>query len=164
MKTKREFMFAKLGEQMQNARNYGGEKEQINHILVVSKKTERVIVDARFWMSASRNANTVYCSIWLSGEKGKANEGYWSCGKGTAGGYGYHKQSAALQAAIHSAGIELYGSPYNRQETIDVNGVNVVQKVKDQRAYFGGCGDSAMIDACKAIAYALGCNDAIVIG
>ena len=164
MKTKREFMFAKIGEQMQNARNYSGEKELINRIFVVSKKTERVIVNAHFWMSASRNANTVYCSIWLSGERGKANEGYWSSGKGTAGGYGYHKQSAALQEAIHSAGIELYGSPYNQQETVNVDGVSVVQKVKDQRAYFGGCGYSAMIDACKAIAYALGCTDAIVIG
>ena len=164
MKTKREFMIAKLGDQMQNGRNYSGEKEMIGRILVISKKSERVIVNAHMWMSASRNASTVYSSVWLNSEKDKfGEEGYRSCGKGTAGGYGYHKQSQALQEAIHSAGVELYGSPYNRQETINVDGVNVVQKVKDQRAYFGGCGGKAMTDACLAIAYALGCNDAILV-
>lgn len=57
-------------------------------------------------MGRSRNASTVYASIWVH-----AN-GHYLAGHGNAGGYGYHKESAAFQDAITSAGIQLVGSPY----------------------------------------------------
>lgn len=88
-----------------NARNLGGNKELIERLLLVwyDSKARQIetLVDARCWMSRSSSASVVYCSIWVDGP----NAG-WS-GYGTAGGYGYHKASAALAEAIRSAGWEL---------------------------------------------------------
>lgn len=107
-----------------NARNLGGNKELVKRLLLVwyNSKARRVetSVDARCWMSRSRSASVVYCSIWVDGPNAE-----WS-GYGTAGGYGYHKASAALSAALRSAGWQL-------DEDID------------------GRGDSAMRDALLAI-------------
>lgn len=156
MKTRRQFMTARFVEERENAKNLSGEKETIGRILIIDKKTETHAVDARFYMGASRNASTVYCSIWVkvsAKKKPGAWESVYTSGRGAAGGYGYHKQSAALQDAINSAGIELYGSPYNRAD----------DHKKSNRAYIGGCGDNAMRDACLAIAYAAGFTDCIVI-
>lgn len=49
-KTKREFMTAKLATESSNARNMAGEKEQVNRIVLIDKKTEAHVVDARFYM------------------------------------------------------------------------------------------------------------------
>ena len=143
-KTKREFLIAKLISEESNARNMAGEKEQVNRIVLIDKKTERHVVDARFYMSSGRNATTVYCSIWVHTKDGKGFSGH-----GKAGGYGYHKESAALADAIKSAGIELWGDQYNK-----------VKQPKRQ-AYISGCGETAMHDACNAIAYAAGYRDCI---
>ena len=164
MKTKREALRAQFIESKQNAKNLSGEKALINRILVIDKKTERTIVDARIWMGTSRNASTVYASVWMNGVRGKKTENFHTCGYGTASGYGYHKQSAALQSAFTSAGVIFFGSPYNRVETVNINGETVEEKGwRNKRAYFGGCGDLAMTNACLAAAYALGCTDAILI-
>lgn len=71
-------------------------------------------------------------SVWVHGDGGCA-------GHGTAGGYGYHRPSAALQEALMSAGIKLV-------EPID------------------GAGDWAMESALLAIAEHLGYPNAIVVG
>ena len=135
-------------EETQNARNLGGDKETIERTcLVVFSQAERsriqkrdaengwrsrgdegfrTVVDARFYMGRSGSASTVYCSIWVHTKDGKGYSGH-----GKAGGYGYHKQSAALADAIRSAGIKLAGDP-------------------------SGCGDSAMRHAMEAIARAAG--------
>ncbi|MFX5068880.1 hypothetical protein ABTC68_19770, partial [Acinetobacter baumannii] len=55
---------------------------------------------------------------------------FYGRGQGKAGGYGYHKPSAALADAISDAGIRLSRS-------------------------ISGCGDDVMRDACEAIARAL---------
>ena len=60
------------------------------------------LVTARFYMSSRRDANYVTCIFWVHG----GTAGYVSA-SGTAGGYGYHKASAALQDALNSAYIEL---------------------------------------------------------
>lgn len=143
-KTKREFMVAKLITESSNARNMAGEKEQVNRIVLIDKKTEAHAVDARFYMASGRNASTVYCSIWVHTKDGKTFAGH-----GKAGGYGYHKESAALSDAIKSAGIELWGDQYNRT------------KSPKKKAYISGCGETAMNDACNAIAYAAGYRDCI---
>jgi hypothetical protein len=107
-----------------NARNLGGGKDLIQRLLLVwyNSKARRIetLADARCWMGRSRSASGVYCSIWISGPHAE-----WS-GCGTAGGHGYHKASAALSAALRSAGWEL-------DEDID------------------GVGDNAMRDALLAI-------------
>ncbi len=144
MKTKQQFLSAKLGEPKQNAKNLNGSKELVSRILVIDKKSERVIVDARCWMSSSPNASRVYSSVWVHSPE------FQTSGHGSAGGLGYHKESAALQRAISSAGIELYGDVYGRE------------RVK-KRAYIYGVGDGAMQSACLAIAYAVGCKDAVIV-
>ena len=58
--------------------------------------------------------------------------------KGKAGGYGYHKESAAIAEAIESAGIAL---------DTDISGV----------------GNSAILDALTAIANALGFERVLIV-
>lgn len=90
----------------QNARNLDGDKKRTNTLYAVaptspSDPTPRIYVEARFWMGRSRTASTVYCSIWVRAP------GLHASGYGTTGGYGYHKESAALAYALRSAGITL---------------------------------------------------------
>lgn len=110
-------MKAKIVKPAQNARNYGGEKEQVSTWTVTAVRAGNIEypVSARCWMGRSRNASTVYASIWVHGR------GVETAGSGNAGGWGYHKESAAIGEAIKSAGIELYGSPYapRRDEPTD---------------------------------------------
>lgn len=83
-------------------------KELIDTFNVVGKNDGQLhnFVTARFYMGRSSSASVVYCCLWVHGKD------CYPSGKGSAGGWGYHKQSSALADAISSAGIELYGSPY----------------------------------------------------
>lgn len=87
-----------------NANNYGNKKELVGAYSVVGtlKGQLKEIVCCRSYMGRSRSASTVYASVWV-----KLQSGEWTSGKGSAGGYGYHKESAAIGYAIASAGIEL---------------------------------------------------------
>ena len=63
------------------------------------------LVDLRI---AFTNSGTPYACVWLYQPAEFArNEmgGCWNSGSGTAGGYGYHKGSAAVESAFHAAGI-----------------------------------------------------------
>jgi hypothetical protein len=91
-----------------NARHMPSGKDQVNEARRVvpmpnsqNPRDPRTIVRAIWWMGRSRNAETVHCSVWVR-DGGREFTGY-----GTAGGGGYHKGSAALQAALDSAGITL---------------------------------------------------------
>jgi hypothetical protein len=90
-----------------NAYNYGRDKELVSAYSVVGTINGelREIVTARAYMGRSNSASVVYMSLWVHGA-------IHASGKGSAGGYGYHKESQALADAIQSAGIELYGSQY----------------------------------------------------
>jgi hypothetical protein len=90
-----------------NAYNYGRDKELVSAYSVVGTINGelREIVTARAYMGRSGSASVVYISLWVHGA-------IHASGKGSAGGYGYHKESQALADAIESAGIELYGSQY----------------------------------------------------
>lgn len=59
------------------------------------------LVDCRLYMGRSANASRVYCTIWINAEP------HYGGASGSAGGYGYHKQSAAVADAISGAGIVL---------------------------------------------------------
>lgn len=89
-------------------------------IKAIDPKTGATIVDARIYWPGS----VCYACLWVRGKKG------WCTGSGKAGGYGYHKPSAALGEAIDSAGIEL-------------------------SEHISGRGDSAMREAVEAIAKAV---------
>lgn len=58
-------------------------------------------VDLRFHMGRSSRSSVVYACLWVCG-----NDTYFT-GYGKAGGYGYHKPSAAFASALASCGIEL---------------------------------------------------------
>lgn len=88
-----------------NAKNYST-KELITVWSVVAHDPAdhnaplKEIISTRWYTGKSNQASTVYCNLYL----------YADCrnnGTGKAGGYGYDKQSAALQDAIESAGVKL---------------------------------------------------------
>lgn len=62
----------------------------------------REVVTARCYMGRSASASVVHAVLWV-----RCKDGEWTSGSGSAGGYGYHKESAALADAVKSAGIEL---------------------------------------------------------
>ena len=135
----------------QNGKNYGGDKETTCRMIVVGKRGKELapIVEARFYMGRSRTASTVYCSLWVHGAE-------YCAGHGTAGGYGYHKESAALQSAINSAGVTLFGSNYA------YTGHGEKPNFK-KAAHIGACGHSSMETALKAIARAAGAKGQLLI-
>jgi len=102
-----------------NGYNYSRDKEMVSAYSVIGKINGelREVVTFRAYMGRSASASVVYGSLWV-------NAGEFHCsGKGSAGGYGYHKKSAALQDAITSAGLQLIGSPYadkNGKHYVDV--------------------------------------------
>lgn len=150
MKNEKMTMRAALpAETVSNAVNYGGNKETVTRLCVVGKKNGALcsIVEASFYMGRSRDASKVYCALWVSGDT-------YCSGRGKAGGYGYHKESAALADAIRSAGIELTGANYARHE----GRVNYKKP-----AYISGCGHDSMLMALKAIARAAGARGQLLI-
>jgi len=62
----------------------------------------REVVTVKCYMGRSASASVVHAVLWV-----KCADGHWTSGSGSAGGWGYHKESAAISDAIKSAGIEL---------------------------------------------------------
>ena len=85
----------------QNGKNYNNTKEKVSQWLVIDKKTERTIIDCRVYMGRSANSSKVYTSIWIRGNN------YYVAGTGVAGGYGYHKESAAIASPIIVTGKQI---------------------------------------------------------
>lgn len=129
-------MKAEISNPQQNGRNYGGEKEMTAAYIVIGIGASRLDVDEiatlRIYMGRSRNASRVYASLWVHGK------GVHCAGSGWAGGYGYHKPSAAAAAAFADAGICL-------DEGI------------------AGRGDSAITSALHAVGIALGYDTVRVV-
>jgi hypothetical protein len=82
-------------------------------------------------------AASAFACLWVS-HSPRGETSVSLSGGGKAGGYGYHKASAAAQAAFDDAGVKL-------SEDI------------------AGCGDSAMRDALAATAQALGYSDFTIV-
>jgi len=108
-----------LKETSKNARRDTG---FLREIAVLDPTTGRAVLTARLYYPGT----VMRCSLWISSR----GNGTYGRGQGEAGGGGYHKASAALEAAIADAGIAL-----SRR--------------------IGGVGDQAMLDACEAIARAV---------
>lgn len=100
-------------------------------VMIQGKELES-LVEIRIGSTAS----AAYACAWLYSPKVKDKEGhtvkpsFWNSGSGRAGGYGYHRQSAAAESALSRAGVEL-------SEAI------------------GGRGDQAIRDAVEAVGKAL---------
>jgi hypothetical protein len=156
-KTKQTYMKAVLpASGVSNARNDNDKRELVGYYKLIDKKTEKTVIDCRLYMGKSSSASAVHCSLWV---RSPDMNGFESSGRGTASGYGYHKQSASVGSAIANAGIELFGSPYGHP----VNGDSPARTkaLLKQRAHIGGCGSGSLECALAAIAYALGCTDAV---
>lgn len=136
--------------EVMNGRNYGGEKEMIDtyNAVILHKGELLQPVTVRWYMGRSSKASTVYCSIWVYGK------GIHVAGHGSAGGYGYCKRSAALADALRSAGIELYGDQYGRD--------NSTARLR-KSASISGVGMDACRSAIEAICKALGYRGKCII-
>lgn len=167
MKAKQELLKAVFTAERSNAKNYGNEKEKISQYLILDKKTERVVVDCRVYMGRSASASTVYASTWVNLQKDK-KPAHWeyagTSGTGTASGYGYHKESAAIDHALDSAGVQLFGEVYCRALPKDPKeATKYKREIMKKRAYIDGVGESAIKKALLAVAHAAGFNDVIFI-
>jgi hypothetical protein len=91
---------------------------------ILDPRDGSAVVIARWYWPGRDGASNCYCCIWIYGDTVHGR------GAGKAGGYGYHKESAALAYALDDAGIAL---------TEDI----------------GGRGDSATRDALEAVARAV---------
>lgn len=122
-------------ENTDNAINYGCEKETHNvmHVVATTRDGMRQIITCRFYSGRSSNSSVHYCSIWFTGKTL-----LYGSGTGEACGYGYHKDSAALDAALRASGVTL-GYP------------------------IAGAGETAMHDALHALAAALGYRKTIIV-
>lgn len=127
----------KLAPQM-NGRNYGDEKETIRQFVFIApdpdfkagedRRRYARPVELRFYMARSADgASPVYASVWMQSRDCSV----YAAGHGSAGGYGYHKSSAAAAEAFRSAGVSL-------------------------AADIAGRGDPAIIAAVEAVARRLG--------
>jgi hypothetical protein len=127
-------MKATLGSENSSAVNYGVNKELVStwNVIVNSNDGLKNIITARCYMGRSASASTVHASIWVH------STDHQTSGTGKAGGYGYHKASAAIAEAIKSAGIEL-------DEDIS------------------GRGDSAIEESLEAIAATLGFESCLIV-
>jgi hypothetical protein len=159
-------MKAVIVKQVSNGYNYSRDKEMVSCYSVMGKINGelREIVTARAYVGRSRNSSTVYASIWVHGTVSTS-------GKGSAGGGGYHKESAAFQDAISSAGIELYGSAYSsntwnydeKRSYTPTEMAKAARATAKKRANIGGVGESAMRTAFEAIARASGARGKLTI-
>jgi hypothetical protein len=93
-----------------HGRNLGTEKETVQTLTLVcaGKGSDGALVlstpiVARWYMARRGDGTSpVYCSVWIND-----GAGIDASGHGRARGYGYHKMSAALDAALASAGVHL---------------------------------------------------------
>lgn len=94
-------------------KNYGHEKETVSAYSVVARTAKGMTeaVTCRVYMGRSRDSSQVYATVWLHGKE------YCGSGSGQAGGYGYHKESAAVDTALAMAGVKLSRSVSGTGET-----------------------------------------------
>lgn len=104
------------------------ENNYIGQYTLLDKNTCEVWAELRLYATPSRH----YACFWLFGRKNGCISG-----GAYAGGYGYHRASAAAGAAIKRAGITLSDS-------------------------ISGVGDSAIKEALKAIGVACGINPVVI--
>jgi len=71
----------------------------------------REVITVKCYMGRSASASVIHAVMWV-----KCADGHWTSGSGHAGGYGYHKESAAIADAIKSAGIDLQNMDNDRKD------------------------------------------------
>ena len=101
----------------------------------------REAVTACCYMGRSASASVVHAVLWV-----RCADGEWTSGSGSAGGYGYDRESAALAGAVRSAGIELK----------DMDRTDDAKHLPRHYFDFGGTGTSYYSQVFEAIARAAG--------
>ena len=101
----------------------------------------REVITVKCYMSRSASASVVHAVLWV-----RCKDGEWTSGSGSAGGYGYHKESAAIAGAVKSAGIELK----------DLERNDDARHLPRHYFDFGGTGESYYPQVFDAIARAAG--------
>jgi hypothetical protein len=84
------------------------EKGFFRQAAVIDSKDGTPLVTARWYHPGRDGASNCYCCVWV--RRFDRPAGVYDlngCGGGKAGGYGYHKPSAALAAALAAAGVKL---------------------------------------------------------
>jgi hypothetical protein len=129
---------AQIVKKAENARRPDNKELVSAYSLVVRLPSGelREVVTVKCYMGRSASASVIHAVLWV-----KCADGHWTSGSGHAGGYGYHKESAAISDAISSAGIELKDIKNGR---------------KDHQFDFGGTGTSYYPQVFEAIARAAG--------
>ena len=104
-------------------------------------------VTIRVYTGRSSSSSVVYACVWLQGPHGSNLS---ASGRGSAGGYGYHKESAAIAEALRSAGIGLYGAPESSRRVSEPG-------FDPKHGFdFGGTGSSYYREVFEAVARAMG--------
>lgn len=94
------------------------EKGFYRQAVVIDSCDGTPVVTARWYWPGRDGASRCYCCVWL--RRIDQENGVYDCdgsGGGYAGGGGYHKPSAALDAALDAAGVELSDPINGRGET-----------------------------------------------
>ena len=104
---------AHIVKKVENARRPDNKELVSAYSLVVRLPSGelREVVTVKCYMGRSANASVVHAVLWV-----KCADGEWTSGSGHAGGYGYHKESAAIADAVTSAGIELQDLENDRKD------------------------------------------------
>lgn len=82
-----------------NAKAHRKEKQAFYSYSLIDLDAGQESAVIRLYYSSTGARN--YACLWVS------REGFYASGSGMAGGYGYHRPSAAAQCAFESAGIKL---------------------------------------------------------
>jgi hypothetical protein len=129
---------AQIVKKAENARRPDNKELVSAYSLVVRLPSGemREVITVKCYMGRSASASVVHAVLWV-----KCADGHWTSGSGSAGGWGYHKESAAISDAISSAGIELKDVGNDR---------------KDHWFDLGGTGGSYYPQVFEAIARAAG--------
>ena len=107
-----------ISNQAFNARDKQALIQQIT-ILAIVDGAIKELAECRLYMSNSRSASRITALLWVSGDK-------YASGSGHADGFGYHKQSAAVESAINAACSELSERIGGRGEQATIDGLKAV--------------------------------------
>lgn len=99
------------------------------------------VITVRTYYGKGNGMQPVRACIWIRGAES------WRTGRGSAGGCGYHKESAAIENALDNCGVQLWGKLYRYSDS------KISYK---NRVRFGGTGSSGYEDVFKAVARAMG--------
>jgi hypothetical protein len=78
-------------------------KEIIYGFQCIDPSNNIAVIDCRIYCGKSTYSQQIIAAVWIHDRKGQR----YSHGVGIAGGYGYHKGSAAIESALHDMGIKL---------------------------------------------------------